>query len=302
MEILYDLVRQEKIRLPSGKKGWDASSKPAIPHWLGIPRTRSEVKQPKMSELAWPPELQFAASLDSRTHQETLLTIRKWLASGGRKANPAPLKERSADIFGDEKRLDKLMKTDLFSPGALTLQTLHCYPIYPDLIWEKGRIDAPAILVIENSNTYHSFCRWNEQSKQYAGCVYGNGFMIHHTCPELKQVLQETNPNATIEYFGDLDATGIRIPVILSGLLQSVGLPVVRPAEKWYEVLIVQFVKSHEKLKKAHPGAWTAKDLAWFSMPLRQQIEDVFQLGYRLPQEFVGTEWLLSCEKTSHVG
>jgi Uncharacterized protein conserved in bacteria C-term(DUF2220) len=292
MEMLNDLAQQGKVRLPKGKQGWDSSACPAVPKWLEVFRPREPDARPKMDEIAWPPELRFSASLESRTHQETLLKIREWLAAGGRKLNPVPLKERSADIFGDEKRIDKLMKTDLFAPGALTLETLRCFAVYPDLIWEKGRADASSILLIENSNTYHSFCSWNERSKRYAACVYGNGFMIHHTCPELKKVLKETNPNATIEYFGDLDVAGIRIPIHLSSLLQKAGLPAATPAETWYEVLVAQFKKSRGKLKKAYPGIWSTKDLAWFSLPLRQEVEKAFQLGYRLPQEFVGTECL----------
>jgi hypothetical protein len=40
------------------------------------------------------------------------------------------------------------------------------------------------------------------------------------------------------------------------------------------------------------PGEWTADDLRWFSPSLRQRIEQVFLAGYRIAQEFVGTEHL----------
>lgn len=288
MEILNQLVTEAKIHMPVGKRGWDRTSKTAIPLWIEIFKEKKNEQLPRMDEIVWPPELLFAAGLENRVHQKTLLQIRDWLAAGGRKANLVPLKERSVSIFGDEKRLDKLMKTELFGPGALTLGLLHCYPIYPDLVWERGNAEAPAILIIENSNTYHSFCRWNRISGCYAACVYGNGFMIHHTYKELSKVLQATNPQAKMEYFGDLDATGIRIPLHLAKLLKAYVLP----AECWYEVLVAHFEQADKKPVRTSPGAWTDSELNWFTGPLRLRIEQVFQAGYRLAQEFVGTDYL----------
>ena len=248
-----------------------------------------------MDEIVWPPELQFAVGLENRVHQKTLLQIRDWLAADGRKANLVPLKERSASIFGDEKRLDKLLKTEVFGPGALTLDLLRCYPIYPDLVWEKENAAASGILIIENSNTYHSFCRWNRISGRYAACIYGNGFMIHHTCKELPRVLQETNPDAKLEYFGDLDATGIRIPLHLAKLLKAKVLP----ADCWYEVLVTHFEQTDKKLVKASPGTWTDSELNWFTGSLRLRVEQIFRAGYRLAQEFVGTDYL--CTVSNHM-
>jgi hypothetical protein len=43
---------------------------------------------------------------------------------------------------------------------------------------------------------------------------------------------------------------------------------------------------------KASPGVWTANELAWFTVPMRLRIEQVFRAGYRLAQEFVGTDYL----------
>jgi hypothetical protein len=45
--------------------------------------------------------------------------------------------------------------------------------------------------------------------------------MIHHTCKELPGVLQETNLKAKVEYFGDLDATGIRIAALCNNVRVS---------------------------------------------------------------------------------
>ena len=52
------------------------------------------------------------------------------------------------------------------------LDILQYYAVFPDLVWGKGNVVASSILGIENSNTYHSFCRWNQTSGRYAACVY----------------------------------------------------------------------------------------------------------------------------------
>lgn len=291
-DLLNEIQRQGKVKFPRGKKGWDLGTKPALPNWIEILRAKTPDSMPGMEEIAWPPELAFAASLKSRIHLKVLLRIREWLAGGGRKAGLVPLKERSAEILGDEKRLDQLLKTDLFSLGALSLETLRCYPIHPDLIWERGRPDAPTVLILENSNTYHSFCAWNSKTGAYAACVYGDGYVIRHTYQELQRVLEETNPRAEIHYFGDLDVAGIRIPIELSRLLDGRGLRGVKPAERWYALLLDRFPEAQAHIRKKSPGNWTSSDLNWFSVGIQRRVKQVFELGYRIPQELVGTHRL----------
>jgi hypothetical protein len=286
------LSQQAQIRFPKGKKGWDYTTVPPLPHWLEVIREKAQAAKPNMDQIPWPPELAFASMLKNRTHLEALRLIQEWLAAGGRKAIQVPIKERSAEIFGDEKRLDRLLKTDLFAPGRLTLETLRCYPVYPNLVWERGSAQSPSILILENSNTYHSFCAWNAETAEYAACVYGHGFMIHHTYLDLQRVLDQTNPSAAIHYFGDLDVTGIRIPIELSRLLEQRGLPKATPAERWYGFLLDMFPEAQLRIRKKSPGNWTHSDLSWFSRDLQERVKAVFELGFRVPQELVGTDCL----------
>ena len=56
------------------------------------------------------------------------------LSVRGREPVPAPTRERSLQIFGDEKRLDDLRKGDLaLFEGRVTLADLHCYTVAPPL-------------------------------------------------------------------------------------------------------------------------------------------------------------------------
>src|SRR5690606_15428906 len=120
---------------------------------------------------------------------ETLLRIKNWLANGGRSAEPVPIKERSVEIFHDEKKLDRLAKTGLFlSEGQLTLDLLRCYPVYPSLTWEA--VPEPkfkTLLIVENMATYHSFSRWNQIQRRYLACIYGAGLTVHRTFDRLRE-------------------------------------------------------------------------------------------------------------------
>ncbi len=114
----------------------------------------------------------------------------------------------------------------------------------------------------------------------------------HHTHPAMKRVLENTNPAAAIQYFGDLDVPGIRIPVELSRLLERQGLTKVRPAERWYSLLLDRFSDAQSRMPKRSPGDWTRADLSWFSPDMQRRVAGVFELGYRIPQELVGTDCL----------
>ena len=65
-----------------------------------------------------------------------------------------PIKERSLEIFGDEKRLDALQSTSLFRRRRLDLvKDLKCETIGEPLAWKRGPSKATSkpIIVIENA-------------------------------------------------------------------------------------------------------------------------------------------------------
>src|SRR5438309_51326 len=83
-------------------------------------------------------------------------------------------KVRSLEIFGDEKRLDQLMRgSALFGNGRLTPETLRCIIVSEPLPWTRGPNPDGPILVIENAATWHSYCRWNAERKHFSAVVYG---------------------------------------------------------------------------------------------------------------------------------
>lgn len=89
-----------------------------------------------------------------------------------------PIKERSLQLFGEEKRLDALLGSALFREGRLDeRRDLRCEMIGVPLAWKRGPVEAAAqpILVIENAATWNSYCRWNTQHGQFSAIIYGEG-------------------------------------------------------------------------------------------------------------------------------
>jgi len=79
---------------------------------------------------SWEPELQFCATTRLYIAYDEVAKLDHFLKHGGRQRPMIPIKERSLQIFGDEKRLDELYRAStLFDNGRLTLETLRAYVV-----------------------------------------------------------------------------------------------------------------------------------------------------------------------------
>ena len=58
---------------------------------------------------------------------DVLARVDAFLRDGGSSRPFVPHRERSLEVFGNEKRLDTLIRTRLFTKGALTLDLLRCF-------------------------------------------------------------------------------------------------------------------------------------------------------------------------------
>ena len=171
--LLSELEQAGAIRLPNkaNRRAYDHSERTPLPkHVLRCNRPN----RIKSSSLVWRPELAFASEFGSSLQTE-LLAIQEWLRNGGTTTTFVALRERSVEIFGDEKRLDSLLGSQLFAPGRLTLELLRCYlPTVPIYV-----VSAPAngasrpLLVVENHTTFDTLCRWNEKQQRYSAIAFG---------------------------------------------------------------------------------------------------------------------------------
>ena len=125
--------------------------------------------------VAWRPELAWAAelSLDERTLSD-LRAVNAFLRDGGGERPVVPLRERSLQLFGHEKRLEALIGGQLFFPDRLTLERLRCEEIHPPFVFETIGA-APGVLVVENHHTFVSLCRKLPREGSVGVVVYGAG-------------------------------------------------------------------------------------------------------------------------------
>ncbi len=245
---------------------------------------------PDPAGIAWEPELLFV--LETRVGIATgdLLAMNRFLTDGGRARPVVPIKERSLQIFGDEKRLDALLVTTSFRSRRITLATLRCAQVAEPLGWRRGSNPQGPVIVLENAATWDSYCRWDERTHQFSAVVYGKGLIFADAVGRLADIFHELGGTRPVEYFGDLDPPGLEIPARASRRSQAAGLPGVEPHGWSYRRLL--------ELGDAREGLWEGdpvneEALRWLG-DLAGPARLLFARGRRLAQEHVGWE-LLSC-------
>jgi len=291
-ELLDVLAARGAVRLPRSNGLWDRSADPPLPAWAQLVAATSRAGaavDPRA--VAWPPELAFAARAKRVPLLPELLAIQSFLAGGGRERPPVPLRERSVEVFGDEKRLEALLATRLFREHQLTAALLRCYEVAPPLVWERrpGDSGPGPLLILENLHTYESFRCWNRDSGRYVAIAYGHGSEFKATCRDLPRLCADVAATR-IAYFGDLDLEGLRIASHAAAILRSLERPLeLEPAELWYERLLDKADRATSVPTRVDPSE---PALAWLPSRLAKRAIALFGAGKRLPQELVGLDEL----------
>lgn len=291
--ILAELEADGVIEAPSSRS-LDRTQDPPLPRRVKLAGRTSAGRGSKeagsATSVAWRPELAWATSVATRLSAgqlEALRRINAWL----RDAQPiaeVPLRERSYEIFGDEKLLDRLLGTSLFGPGRLSLGLLRARRTRPPL--PARRLGSgPLLLVVENSDTFDTLAGLLADQPGRVGWVaWGAGRAFEASVLSIAELPRVTS----IRYYGDLDATGLRIPAAASQLASSEGLPEVRPAAELYRILLTQGTPQRSgaegRLDQDRAGALAS----WLSPELRSEVAALLAAGRRIPQEAVGFELL----------
>jgi len=295
---LRDLIDQLAIdglcETPKGREGWDESSLPVLPKWIRLPSPQPPADEADLRRIPWAPELRFLVSTRTDVPLDDLLKLQRFFADGGRQRPIVPVKERSLQIFRDEKRLDTLRKTTLFLSDRLTLEALRCEPIGEPLAWKRGpKTDGP-VMIVENAATWHSYCRWNAERSAFSAVVYGKGLQAAESICFLRDVFTELGAPRRVLYFGDLDPPGLRIPQLASAYAVAHHLPPVKP-ELWsYRQLLI--------LGRGKETIWEGSDplqpveFEWLG-ELAEPARALLDTGKRLAQEYVGWEFLATADQ-----
>lgn len=294
-EVLDELRSLEVWTFPKGKKLFNNDAIPPLPNWVEFVSSEEEAPDSSFEHriYPWHPDLAWVAGLKVLHDHQYLIEIDKFLKGPARSAELVPHRERSLQIFGDEKALDRLSGKSWFGDGRVTFEMLRCQRTAPPFVHRVLLADALArsqeILVIENHHTWHSFAQWNEASRMYIAVVYGSGNQFVASVSGIQDLADSLGASA-ISYFGDLDQEGLAIPARADNWQRVRGFLPIKPADQWYEALL-RLGAGHK-----HPVESKKKlDLRvveWLPEHLQTSVRAMLESDHRLPQEYVGTEFL----------
>lgn len=251
----------------------------------------SDEEERRIRGFSWEPQLGFVREARLNLSFDELLKINEFVKNLSKPLAIVPIKERSLQLFSDEKRLDLLSSSALFRPGRLDLtQHLRCENIGVPLAWKRGPSAACAkpVIVIENAATWHSYCRWNAERALFSAVVYGDGNRFVDGIRYLKDLFAEVGGMRPIVYFGDLDPQGLLIPHEASARAQAAGLPAIS-AELWSYQQLLTLGRGHGQPWEGEPPSSTLCD--WLGS-CAEQARQLFAAGHRLAQERIGWEFL----------
>jgi hypothetical protein len=239
-----------------------------------------------IQEFDWAPQLAFLRDIRLNISFAELRSLNDFLLGGA--AVDVPIKERSLQIFGDEKRLDLLANSSLFREGRLTLAHLRCFTVVEPIGWRRGPTSDGPMIVLENAATWDSYCRWNENNQRFSAILYGQGNCFAERAPFLKEIFRELGGERPIVYFGDLDAAGLRIPGRASRIAQKAGLPKIEPHLPSYRSLLL-LAKDATAANEDDPAQ--RADFDWLG-GLADEAWNLLGPTRRLAQEHIGAERL----------
>lgn len=284
LQALKELAANGALALPAAAS-WERAGSPPLPLWVTLKKS-ARPEAADHSEVTWLPQLGFWPELRP-SQLSALRPINDFLLRRQGSFLTVPIKERSLEIFGDEKRLDNMCSGDALFGGRLQLSAIGCFRVPQPLPYRKVDEPGKPALIVENHDTYWSFGEWNQTARQYSAVVYGGGENFRLTGRALHHALHETGASRA-EYFGDLDPKGVSIPLDFNRTVEP-GYPTVTAALPLYRWLLSNGVR------RSKPGCSTFAAgiaAAWLNAELADELEAVWVKGEWLPQEALGTEQL----------
>lgn len=204
----------------------------------------------------------------SPTLLDGLIAINAWLAAtNGGQAPVVPMRYRSAERFGDEKRLRNMMRSSLFGDGRINLAMLACTRIPPPLAVVRVG-EGPDVLVTANSDPY-----WAAVDILTAAAghtvgivVWGAGKSFPSQVPTLSVDIAGHGPiRGVVRYWGGMDPDGLAIATEASRLSNLIGGLRIRPAKRLWSAMAdvpVQSQGNVEWSREKAGQAWLGDDLA----------------------------------------
>lgn len=288
--MLEQLADAEVISFPSkNKKNWDINSRHRLPRWILLTGTAAQPTIDAFS-IAWVEELSFCTRLKNRSQLESAILINDFLINNRNSLQPLlPIRERSLEIFGDEKRLDNLVSNGSLFGERLPLSLLGAFAIAPPIPFESSGLPNLRVLVVENHNTYWSMCRYNEHAKKYSAVAWGGGNTVIKHAQGIEQLVRSAKATG-VDYFGDIDIRGIEILHDFLDILSCRHGIDAQPAHGFYEWLLKYGRRRAVKQSSARRAL--DKLTNSFSAEVSTQISDLLTKSLRIPQESLNSRIL----------
>lgn len=286
--IIAELAAAGRVR-PSVSE--DRARMPALPAFVDVVRPRSNNGGGEVRGHGWRPELARVLALQpapTPAEARILRQVNRWLADRGDDAPQCGSRERSLEVFGDEKLLDERLRDGrLFSSGLLSYELLRSRRVAPGLVTERVG-NAPSVLVVENADTFRSLADvLRESARPPAGLVaWGAGAAFEQSCEALTDLRIDGQPVRDAWYFGDIDPSGLRIPARAAELVAPLTL---RPARLLYALLLD---RDHRGAGRERMREATEEHLRWLGEPLAARARAVMAANRRLAQEALTAEML----------
>ena len=290
LEALRTLEQASLIQLPAPGNSWEKLGNPPLPNWIQLISETLVADQEDLAAIAWVPELGFWTELTSSA-LDAAKAINAFLLQRRGAFRMVPIKERSLEIFGDEKRLDKMRTGDTLFSGRLSLSTVGAFQVPLPLPYRQADAPGKPLLVLENHNSFWSFGEWNHEARRYSAVVYGSGNAFSSSGLALGQVLLEVG-GVGAEYLGDLDIAGVRIPTDFNRAMAAEGIRVT-PAFDLYRWLL-RNGRPRRRIDSQEFVGPLASD--WLGTELGVELSELWASGYWIPQEGLGFEALQGFE------
>lgn len=269
------------ITLPA-QASYERRGNPCMPKFVTLTSDTPPLQPENWESVAWVPELGFWTTL-TRSELQSAKAINSWLLRRRGRFQRVPLRERSLEIFGDEKYLDTRVRAEALFGGRLPLAAIGAFIVPHPLPYRAVSAPGSPVLVVENHHTYWSLAEWNLKTRRYAAVVYGSGQALGNGAAALEEVVRECAAIGTL-YFGDLDPRGILIPLRFNSTSR---LPLI-PAVDLYQMSLEIGVRRADVVRIA--GDETAAS-QWIS-DCAADLASLWNLGCWIPQESIGTEQL----------
>lgn len=226
------------------------------------------------------------------------LLNRYFLKYGEMKQEPVSVNERSFQIWGREKFLQKEQGKQILTHCGVTLEQLNVYHTTEPLAYYSCSKEVPqTILILENKDTFYSMRKYLLNGRRkilgetIGTVIYGAGKGILRSFEDFGFCV-ESYINAgdnRILYFGDLDYEGIGIYERLEELFgeDHILMPFVAAYEKMLqksEICGMDFLpETSEKQNRNISGTF----FRFFPDEITEKIQKILTAGKYIPQEII---------------